>query len=106
MTNEIDILKKAIAEHEKALRLKDLNVELHSHLEGSIYWVLKYGEKYNIPIPKKDELMRMLEKSDNIINTIIMASKQPIDQVSEYQPNGNTDKTTDNETVPQTAIFN
>ncbi|HEV2192772.1 MAG TPA: hypothetical protein VGR54_04030 [Nitrosopumilaceae archaeon] len=83
MTDEIDVLKKAIAEHEKALHLKNLNQELNSHLTGSVYWLLKHSEKYNIPLPKKDELLRMLEKSDFMINAIISASEQETPKLKE-----------------------
>ena len=85
MTNEIDVLKKAILEHEKALKLKDLNVELNSHLTSSIYWLLKYSEKYNMPLPMKDGLLSMLDKSDVLIDSIISKSKE-----EKYQPIVNT----------------
>jgi len=77
LTDEIDVLKKAITEHDKALRLKNINVELHSHLTGSIYWLLKYSEKYNISLPKKDELIRMIEKSDFLIDEMKNMANQP-----------------------------
>ena len=98
MTDEIDVLKKAIAEHEQALRLKNLNQELHSHLSGSIYWLLKYTEKYDIPLPKKDELVRMLEKSDAMIDTIISTAKQQVGQINFHQPKVTPTRSTDNET--------
>jgi len=78
MTDEIDVLKRAIIEHEKALHLKKINHELYSHLTGSIYWLLKYSEKYNMPLPKKEELLRMLEKSEFMIDRMISTANQSI----------------------------
>jgi hypothetical protein len=51
MTDEIDIMKKALAEYSNAVRLKRLNQELFDHLLGSVIWILKYSEKYGVPIP-------------------------------------------------------
>jgi hypothetical protein len=77
LTDEIDVLKKTILEHETALKLKNINVELHSHLTGSIYWLLKYSEKYNMPLPKKEELIRMLDKSEFFIDEMKNMANQP-----------------------------
>lgn len=85
MTNEIDVLKKAIIEHEKALHLKKINEELYSHLTGSVFYLLKYSEKYNVPLPKKEEILRMLEKSEFLIDEMISFS-QPKDNSKNYQP--------------------
>ena len=38
MTNEIDVLRKTVAEYDKAVKLKHLNQELYDHLLGSLIW--------------------------------------------------------------------
>lgn len=78
MTNETDVLKQTLEEYQKALRLKKMNNELLEHLKGSLFWIFRYSEKYGIPIPKKDELLRMAEKADFLL-----------DEISD-QPNGNS----------------
>ncbi len=66
--NEIDVMKKALADSDDAVKLKNMNEELMQHLSGSVYWLIKYSEKYNITLPKKEELIRMVEKADLMIN--------------------------------------
>jgi hypothetical protein len=88
VTDEIDILKKAIHEHEVALKMKNLNNELYEHLAGSIYYLLKYSEEYGIPLPKNDELRRMLERADFLIDEIVSGAKK-------QHPNLNTEKNND-----------
>ncbi len=66
--NEIDVMKKALAEMDDAVKLKNMNEELMQHLSGSVYWLVKYSEKYCIPLPKKGELIRMVEKADSMID--------------------------------------
>lgn len=70
MTDEIDIIKLTILEHEKALKMKNLNQELLEHLNGSIRWILSYSKKYGVPLPKKDELLRMAAKADFLVDQI------------------------------------
>ena len=33
--------------------------------------MLSYSEKYGVPLPKKEELLRMAEKADFLVNQII-----------------------------------
>jgi hypothetical protein len=73
--DEIGVLKNALREYEHAKHLKRMNQELYQHLTGSIYWLLKYSEKYNIPLPKKDELLRMVEKANFLIDQFIPPPK-------------------------------
>lgn len=105
MTDEIDVLKKAIFEHEKALQLKNINQELHSHLTGSIYWLMRYSEKYNMPLPKKDELLRMIEKSEFLIDEMKTLADQPIDNMRKSTEKKQVEDSTDNEPVPFLIIF-
>lgn len=70
MINEIDILKETLIEYKKALRLKNMNQELIHHLHGSLFWLLRYSEKYSIPLPQKEALSSMIEKTDFLIDEI------------------------------------
>lgn len=89
MTDEMGIMNKALQEYENAKRLKNINQELYDQLAGSIYYLLKYSEKYNIPLPKKDELIRMVKKSHFLM-----------DQFS-HPTTLDTKKTDDNFTEPE-----
>jgi hypothetical protein len=61
-------------------RHKNMNQELMQHLTGSIFYLLRYSEKYNVQLPKKEELINMLEKANFLIDEIT------------YQPTLNTNK--------------
>jgi hypothetical protein len=74
MTDEIDLMKKTLLEYDKAVRVKKMNDELFDHLLGSVIWILKYAEKYSIPLPKKDELYRMVKRSEFLIDEILYAN--------------------------------
>ena len=89
--NEIEIFEEALSEYKNAHRLKQLNEQLSIHLHGSIYYLLKYSEKYNLPLPNKSELLRMIENADFII-----------DQFSYERPNLDTtfDKPSQSRTAP------
>lgn len=70
MTDEVDILRKAIAYYDKAIRMKNINQELYDQLLGSIVYLFKYSEKYGVPLPKRDELYRMVKKAEFLIDQI------------------------------------
>jgi hypothetical protein len=70
MTDEIDIMRRTISEYDKAVRLKRINQELYDHLLGSLVWLFKYTEKYNIPLPKKEELYRLIKRAELLIDEI------------------------------------
>ena len=67
MTDEIDILRESIKKYDNAICVKKLNENLYEHLTGSLYFILKYSEKHNIPLPNKDKLFDMVKKSDFIV---------------------------------------
>jgi len=82
---------KEIFEYRTAHRLTRINQELYEHLVGSIDYLLHYSEKYNAPLPKKSELLRMITRANSLIRE------------SQYQPIGNTNKNNrqDNSTIFQ-----
>ena len=93
MTNDIDIIKKAIYQYDKALRIKSLNIELFEHLFGSVIWLQRYCEKYNIFLPKKDELERIIKKSEFLMDEIEQSIKLSMPDLkhSEIQSNEKTE---------------
>ena len=68
MSDEIKIMKKALAQYERAVRLKRLNQNLYDHLIGSIYCLLEYSQKYNVPLPRKNQLIGMIENANFLID--------------------------------------
>jgi hypothetical protein len=69
--NEIEIFEEALSEYKKAHRLKQLNELLSIHLHDSIYYLIKYSEKYDFPLPNKKNLLRMIENADYVIDQIV-----------------------------------
>lgn len=74
MTDEISVLKKTLMQYDKAIRLKNVNEELFDHLLGSVIWLLKYSEQYSIPLPKKDDMQRMIKRAEFLVNEIDTSS--------------------------------
>jgi len=93
MTNEIDIIQKALLEYRNALIIKELNQDLYNQLAGSIYYLLKYSEKYNVQLPNKDEILRMLEKTNLMIEEMRKSNLKNEDFSKYFQPKGNKEKT-------------
>jgi hypothetical protein len=46
MTDEIDVMKKAITYYDRAVLLKRMNENLYDHLVGSIVWLLRISGTY------------------------------------------------------------
>jgi hypothetical protein len=86
-------MKKALAEYENANRIKDINQELYDHLTGSIYYLVKYCVKYDIPLPNRENLIGMVTRA----NAIIQRFATPTSLKQPY-------KTTDNETKSKKLI--
>jgi hypothetical protein len=88
--DEYDIMNKALMEYENARRLKRINQELYDHLSGSIYYLLKYSEKYSLTLPKKDELIRLIETSHFYTDQFAKPNQHP-----KLNTEKNNDKTHD-----------
>jgi len=58
-------------QYDNAIRLRKMNEELYDHLVGSIVWLLKYSEKYNVVLPKKEELYNLIKRSQFLIDEIV-----------------------------------
>jgi hypothetical protein len=72
---EIEIYEEALSEYQKAHRLKKLNEQLSIHLHDSIYYLLKYSEKHDLPLPNKSALLQMIENTDYIIDQFVSEPK-------------------------------
>jgi len=88
--NDVDLLEKTLEEYKKARKLKQLNENLSIHLLGSIQYLLEYGKKYNMPIPKKEDLLRMIETGYDLVKELDVIkpsteNKQGEDQSSNEQ---------------------
>lgn len=70
MTDEVDIMKQTLAQYDKAVRLKNVSEELFDHLLGSVIWLLNYSEKYSFPLPKKEEIHRMVKRAEFLVNEL------------------------------------
>ncbi len=62
MTNDIDILKMAITEYDKTVKIKKMSKRVFEQLTGSLCYICKYTEKHNIPIPEKELVYDLLTK--------------------------------------------
>ena len=89
MTNEFDVLKRALAEHETALKMKNLNQELMEFLTGSIYEVIRCADENGISLSKRDKLLKLMERANIMIENIISTSSDR--SFTPHQPKGNTD---------------
>jgi hypothetical protein len=78
MTNEVDIMEKTIAEYKQAVRLRRINQELYDHLLGSITWLLKYCEKYNVRLPQQEALYGLLKRAEFLIDETNNISKNTV----------------------------
>lgn len=100
MTDEIDILKKTIMTYERAIKVKDINEQLYEQLMGSLYYICKYAEKYNIPLPEKEVIYDLIERCrnrfDNMVEIVTHHSPPEFQQRK---------KTPDDETEPKYYSF-
>jgi hypothetical protein len=76
MIRDLDIMRKLIAKHDDANRLIRLNDD---HLLGSLVWLCKYSERYSIPLPKKEELYAISERTRFLLNEISYAKQNDLD---------------------------
>jgi hypothetical protein len=49
-------------ELKEALEVKKMNDELLEYLSSSLRFILRYSQKYNIPIPESDKILDMINK--------------------------------------------
>jgi len=64
----IDSLEKIAETNKNLKRLMRINRNLSQHLIGSTIQLLKYGEKYNVVIPKRNLLEQILKNTQFLLN--------------------------------------
>ncbi len=106
MTNELDILRMAIKEYDRAIRIKKMNELLFEQLTGSLYYICRYCEKYKIPIPEKDLIYEVLTKCESqfkeYFERAAPTESQHFKSTTEIQQRN---KTPDDETEPINRKF-
>jgi hypothetical protein len=68
--NDFDAWQRILLEWKNVNHMKRLNQQLYDQLGGAIIYILKYGEKNNIPLPNKDALYRMIDNVHDITGKI------------------------------------
>jgi hypothetical protein len=104
--NETTLLEQLL-EYKKSLQLaQKTNESISEHLVGSIIQILKYGEKYNIVIPKRDLLEQILLNTRHLWNEHNLA----VDKFNQKSDKNMTNrkvtlpKPTEDETEPGTRF--
>lgn len=59
----IDSLEKVTITNKNMNRIININKNLSNHLIGCTMQLLRYGEKYNVVIPKRDQLEQILKNT-------------------------------------------
>ena len=54
MTNDIDILKMAMTEYDKTVKIKRMNDRVFEQITGSLCEICRYAKRHNMPIPEKE----------------------------------------------------
>lgn len=92
-----------LAEYSRHLnKIRTLNENISEQLFGSVVYLLKYAEKYNIKLPKKEELERILFNAKPLLESHNLALEE-LEQTKFFlgifqQPKSNRNKTTEDET--------
>lgn len=63
MITDIDIMKQILAKYDEVERMTKVNKILYDHLIESLYYYIQYSTKYDIPLPKKEELYQMVKRA-------------------------------------------
>ncbi|NAL78870.1 hypothetical protein [Nitrososphaera sp. AFS] len=71
MTDEIDIIRKAIMHYDRAVRLRRINEDLYDHLSGSIVWILRYCDKNQITLPNREAMCKLVARAESLFQDII-----------------------------------
>lgn len=73
-------------------KIYKMNDDIAHHLFGSIVQLLKYGEKYNIKIPKKELLEQILINTKPLLeehSQMVQEFNNTLDYFNSDQPQGN-----------------
>jgi hypothetical protein len=109
MTNDIDVLRMATMEYDKAIKIKRINERLFEQLIGSLYYICKYAGRNNISLPNKTNIFEMVKSCGDEFNNIAesVSSKLPTENKHYYSPTESQqrNKATDEETEPKVLII-
>ena len=89
-------------------KIHKMNDEIGHHLLGSVIQLLRYGEKYDVAIPKKQQLEQILFNTKFLLeehSEIVDEFNDTLDYFNAHQPKGNRNKTTEDETEPILSNF-
>lgn len=84
----------AIEKLRYAVRIKQSNEQLLEHFASSLWWLIHYSEKHNIPLPEKDKIIQAVERAMKLAENIPPTNLQ--------QPNRTPDK--DNRTLDKAGL--
>jgi hypothetical protein len=68
--NEFQAWNEIVEEWKKVDRLRRLNQEFYDQLGDTFFFLLKYAEKNNIPLPNKQALYSMIDRLHERMNFI------------------------------------
>jgi hypothetical protein len=57
---------QSMEELRQIMKLKTANEELLEYFASSLWWLIRYSEKYNIPLPEKDKIIQAVESAMKI----------------------------------------
>ena len=83
----------AMEELREALKLKEINEELLDQLASGLRWLIHYSSKYQIPLPEKDKMSALIDRTMAIGDKIPSSS----DELLQSKRKRESD---DNETEP------
>ena len=75
-------------------KIYKMNDDIAHHLLGSVVQLLKYGEKYSVKIPKKEQLEQILINTQFLLkehSKMVQEFNDTIDYFNTDQPKGNID---------------
>ena len=84
-------------------KLYNINDNIARHLIGSIIQLLRYGEKYNVKIPQKEQLEHILHNTKFLLEEhkeMVKEFNDTLDYFNADQPKSNTKKTDEDVTEP------
>jgi hypothetical protein len=53
----------AFQELKEAIKIKRINDELLEYLVSSLRWLIRYSDKYNIPLPDLDKIQETIDRA-------------------------------------------
>lgn len=83
----VDVSKSTLDKFALFCETKKLQAELLEICSQQMTYILHYCEKYNIPIPKREEYFRLTGKTEEILNQLYAyETNQPTRNRDNYQP--------------------